>query len=92
MKNKQKLFVLSCIFVLMVSANTLYAKTERYSFDVFLWGIKVGELVYSIKKASDEYYISGVPDSGWIHVSYKKSDNRKESLIKNKGEGYIEWR
>ena len=39
-----------------------------------------------------EYYIKDEPDSGWIHVSYKKSDNRKESLIKNKGEGYIEWR
>ena len=60
MKNKQKLFVLSCISVLLVSANILYAKTERYSFDVFLWGIKVGELVYSIKKASGEYDISGV--------------------------------
>ena len=45
---------------MLVSANTLYAKTERYSFDVFLWGLKVGELVYSIKNASDEYDISGV--------------------------------
>ena len=36
--------------------------------------------------------VSGVSDSGWIHVSYKKSGNRKQSLIKNKGEGYIEWR
>ena len=45
---------------MLVSANTLYAKTERYSFDVFLWGIKVGELVYSVKKTSDEYDISGV--------------------------------
>ena len=57
-KNKQKLFVVSCIYVLLVSANTLYAKTERYSFDVFLWGIKVGELVYSIKQTSDDYDIS----------------------------------
>ena len=59
-KNKQKLFVVSCIYVLLVSANTLYAKTERYSFDVSLWGIKVGELVYSIKQTSDDYDISGV--------------------------------
>ncbi len=59
-KNKQKLFVVSCICVLLVSANTLYAKTERYSFEVSLWGIKVGELVYSIKQASDDYDISGV--------------------------------
>ena len=59
-KNKQKLFRCICIYVLLVSTNTLYAKTERYSFDVFLWGIKVGELVYSIKQTSDDYDISGV--------------------------------
>ena len=59
-KNKQKLFVVSCIYVLLVSANTLYAKTERYSFDVSLWGIRVGELVYSIKQTSDDYDISGI--------------------------------
>ena len=56
-------------------------------------GHKVESLL--IEEASEiisEYYISGVPDSGWIHVSYKKSGNRKQSLIKNKGEGYIEWR
>ena len=35
-------------------------QNRRYSFDVFLWGIKVGELVYSVKKTSDEYDISGV--------------------------------
>ena len=40
-----------------------------------------------------EYYEEGVADSGWIHVSYKRDgSNRKQSLIKNKGEGYIEWR
>ena len=60
MKNKQKLFTVYCIFALIISANALSAKTEKYSFDVFLWGIKVGELVYSIKKASNEYDISGV--------------------------------
>ena len=74
MKNKQKLFALSCIYVLLVSANTLYAKTERYSFDVFLWGIKVGELVYSVKKASDEYDISGVLRSKgffWVEADHR---------------------
>ena len=60
MKNKQKLFIVYCLFALIVSANALSAKTEKYSFDVFLWGIKVGELVYSIKKTSNEYEISGV--------------------------------
>ena len=60
MKNKQKLFFVSCIYALLIAANTLSAKTERYSFNVFLWGIKVGELVYSIKQTSNGYDISGV--------------------------------
>tara|TARA_R100000935_G_scaffold25447_1_gene45288 strand:+ start:294 stop:773 length:480 start_codon:yes stop_codon:yes gene_type:complete len=39
-----------------------------------------------------EYYEDGIPDSGWIHVSYKKDGtNRKESLTKNKGENYAIW-
>jgi zinc D-Ala-D-Ala carboxypeptidase len=39
-----------------------------------------------------EYYEDGIPDSGWIHVSFKKDGtNRKESLTKNKGEGYKVW-
>ena len=83
MNNKQKLFVVSCIYVLLVSANTLYAKTERYSFDVFLWGIKVGELVYSVKKASDEYDISGVLRSkGFARVVTKY---KFEAQTKGKG-------
>jgi hypothetical protein len=60
MKNKQKLFIVYCICALIVSANALSAKTEKYSFDVFLWGLNVGELVYSIKRTSNEYDISGV--------------------------------
>ena len=88
MKNKQKLFVLSCIFVLMISANTLYAKTERYSFDVFLWGIKVGELVYSIKNASHEYDISVVLRSkGFARVvtKYKFEAQTKGKISNSKG-------
>ena len=39
-----------------------------------------------------EYYENDIPDSGWIHVSFKKDGtNRKESLTKNKGEGYKVW-
>ena len=39
-----------------------------------------------------EYYEDGIPDSGWIHVSFKKDGtNRKESLTKNKGENYAIW-
>ena len=85
MNNKQKLFIFSCIYVLLVSANTLYAKTERYSFDVFLWGIKVGELVYSIKKASGEYDISGVLRSkGFARVVTKyKFEAQTQGKVSN---------
>ena len=72
MKNKQKLFFVYCICALIISANALSAKTEKYSFDVFLWGIKVGELVYSIKKVSNEYDISGLLKSkGFARVITK---------------------
>ena len=60
MKNKQKLFIVSCVYAILICANTLSAKTKQYSFDVFLWGLKVGELVYSIKKESNQYDISGI--------------------------------
>ena len=85
MKNKQKLFVVSCIYVVLVSANTLHAKTERYSFDVSLWGIKVGELVYSIKQTSDDYDISGVLRSkGFARVVTKyKFEGQTQGKISN---------
>lgn len=39
-----------------------------------------------------EYYEDGIIDSGWIHVSFKRDgSNRKQSLTKNKGEGYKVW-
>ena len=84
-KNKQKLFVVSCIYVVLVSANTLHAKTERYSFDVSLWGIKVGELVYSIKQTSDDYDISGVLRSkGFARVVTKyKFEGQTQGKISN---------
>ena len=84
-KNKQKLFVVSCIYVLLFSTNTLYAKTERYSFDVSLWGVKVGELVYSIKQTSDDYDISGVLRSkGFARVITKyKFEAQAQGKVSN---------
>ena len=35
-----------------------------------------------------EFYTPGIPDSGWVHVSYKDSDdNRKQSLTAMKENG-----
>jgi zinc D-Ala-D-Ala carboxypeptidase len=34
-----------------------------------------------------EFYTPGIPDSGWVHVSYKSTDNRKQSLTAMKEDG-----
>ena len=34
-----------------------------------------------------EFYTPGIPDSGWVHVSYKSSGNRKQSLTAMKEDG-----
>jgi hypothetical protein len=87
MKNKQKLFIVSCVYAILICANTLSAKTEQYSFDVFLWGLKVGELVYSIKKESNQYDISGILRSkGFARVvtKYKFVAQTQGRLSKSK--------
>ena len=87
MKNKQKLFIVSCVYAILICANTLSAKTEQYSFDVFLWGLKVGELVYSIKKESNQYDISGILRSkGFARVvtKYKFVAHTQGRLSKSK--------
>ena len=34
-----------------------------------------------------EFYTSGVPDSGWVHVSYNPGDNKKQALTATKQNG-----
>ena len=34
-----------------------------------------------------EFYTPGIPDSGWVHVSYKTEGNRKQSLTAMKQDG-----
>jgi zinc D-Ala-D-Ala carboxypeptidase len=34
-----------------------------------------------------EFYTPGIPDSGWVHVSYKSEGNRKHSLTAMKENG-----
>ena len=34
-----------------------------------------------------EFYTPGIPDSGWVHVSYKTEDNRKQCLTAMKEDG-----
>ena len=39
-----------------------------------------------------EYYEKGDPLSGWVHVSYNKSGNRKNILVASKKAGTVEYR
>jgi len=34
-----------------------------------------------------EFYTPGVPDSGWVHVSYNLGDNKKQALTATKKDG-----
>ena len=72
--------------------------TQGQAVDFEIPGFDNKEVAAHIKNNFDfdqlisEYYEDGIPDSGWIHVSFKKDGtNRKESLTKNKGEGYKVW-
>ena len=54
--------------------------------DIEIPGIPNYELAYWISKNLDftqlilEFYTSGVPDSGWVHVSYDPSNLKKQEL------------
>ena len=46
------------------------------NYDVALWieqNLDYDQLIL-------EFYTPGIPDSGWVHVSYKSAGNRKQSL------------
>ena len=78
------------------SSKSQHCKGEAVDFEIS--GFDNKNLASHIKNNFDfdqlilEYYEDGISDSGWIHVSFKKDGtNRKESLTKNKGEGYKVW-
>jgi zinc D-Ala-D-Ala carboxypeptidase len=69
-----------------------HAKGEAVDFEIP--GVDNKELAYWIVDNLDfdqlilEYYKPGVPDSGWVHVSFKGEGNRNEVLTMTKGVGY----
>ena len=69
------------------SSKSQHCKGEAVDFEIS--GFDNKEVAAHIKNNFDfdqlilEYYEDGIPDSGWIHVSFKKDgSNRKESLTK----------
>ena len=67
--------------------------TRGQASDIEIPGVPNAELAEWIKDNLEfrqlilEFYTPGVPDSGWVHVSYVAEDNKKEVLTANKKDG-----
>ena len=76
------------------SKNSQHAKGEAADFEMF--GLDNKELAKYIKnnlvfdQLILEFYNPDDPSSGWVHCSYSKEENRKQSLLYN-GKYYTEW-
>ena len=75
-------------------STSQHAKGEAADFEMF--GIDNKELAKYIKnnlvfdQLILEFYNPDDPSSGWVHCSYSKDENRKQSLLYN-GKDYTEW-
>ena len=71
-----------------------HAKGEAADFEMF--GLDNKSLAKYIKNNLTfdqlilEFYKNDNPASGWVHCSYNKEENRKESLLYN-GKEYTQW-
>ena len=76
------------------SKKSQHAKGEAADFEMF--GVDNKELAKYIKnnlvfdQLILEFYNPDDPSSGWVHCSYSKEENRKQSLLYN-GKDYTEW-
>lgn len=80
-----------------VNASVGGSKTSDHcqgqAADIEITGIANGELAGWIRDHIDfrqcilEFYTKGVPDSGWVHVSYVEGDNKKQCLTAVKQDG-----
>jgi len=76
------------------SKNSQHAKGQAADFEMF--GVDNKELAKYIKnnlvfdQLILEFYNPDDPSSGWVHCSYSKEENRKQSLLYN-GKDYTEW-
>jgi len=74
--------------------NSQHAKGEAADFEMFgednknLAKYIRSELIYD--QLILEYWKENDPSSGWVHCSYNKDNNRKQSLIYD-GKDYKEW-
>jgi zinc D-Ala-D-Ala carboxypeptidase len=66
---------------------------KGFAADIEIPGIANAELAEWIKDNCEfrqlilEFYTVGVPDSGWVHVSFNPADNKKQVLTATKKDG-----
>jgi zinc D-Ala-D-Ala carboxypeptidase len=67
--------------------------TRGQAADIEIPGVANAELAQWIKDNLEfrqlilEFYTPGIPDSGWVHVSYVAEDNKKEVLTATRKDG-----
>lgn len=74
------------------SSTSSHCRGEAADFEVFSSdNIKVANWIKSNLEYDQlilEFYVKGIPDSGWVHCSYKRDGgNRKQDLTALKGKG-----
>jgi len=76
-----------------VGGSTTSDHCKGFAADIEIPGVANAELAEWIKENCEfrqlilEFYTVGVPDSGWVHVSYDPSDNKKQVLTATKKDG-----
>ena len=78
------------------SANSQHAKAEAADFECP--GVDNAELADWIYKNLEpdqlilEFYTPGEPNSGWVHCSYSRNDNRQQCLIAYREDGKVQYK
>jgi zinc D-Ala-D-Ala carboxypeptidase len=76
-----------------VGGSTTSDHCKGFAADIEIPGIANADLAQWIADNLEfhqlilEFYTVGVPDSGWVHVSYNPADNKKQVLTATKQDG-----
>ena len=77
------------------SAKSQHCKGQ--AADIEVPGVSTFEVAKWIERHTDfdqvilEFYTPGIPDSGWVHVTYNTEGNRKKSLTASKVGGKTQY-